>query len=525
MAVPTILTDVWQHTTAITLLNAFLLYILTLALYRLFLHPLSHIPGPRLAALTNWYHTYHHFLLSGSFTPRTLPALHAHYGPVVRFSPTEVSIHSHAAFTTIFAPRSPWDKDRVFFNAFGARRSVTMLNDNAEWRVRRNMLSPSFSKAAINRLTGTAIYPLLSKLLHALDAMARDGADVPLDSALYSLTVDIITTHLSGRPWGLLDEPGLDTPRLSLVRWFTSGTNFAICFPIARRAAKALNRLFPSIVLGGYTAMWRAAQGFVHRAIADDAAGTGTPHTVLGALLNPDASKYTRPPFADLADDAMLLTSGGGDTSASTLVFGFLTLIRHPEMLERIRAEVASVPRDAQGRLDCALLEGLPFLTAFLKEVLRMYHGAIGRQPRVVPAGGYTVPETGLFLPAGTRVSCSIVHYHFDPTLFENPHEFCPERWIGPKGKELGKWLLSFGKGDRACLGVNLAWRELYLVTAEVVGRYHMRLSDGVREEDLEVVDKFAVGMRGRMKVNLTVREEAVKLEVGDVGGASEKTG
>ena len=46
---------------------------------RLCFHPLSHIPGPKLAAATHWYHTYWHFFRGGIFT-RMLPDLHKKYG-------------------------------------------------------------------------------------------------------------------------------------------------------------------------------------------------------------------------------------------------------------------------------------------------------------------------------------------------------------------------------------------------------------------------------------------------------------
>lgn len=67
--------------------------------YRLFLHPLAHVPGPRLAAISNVWHAYHirngRMLMLGK-------TLHKRYGPVVRVGPNEVWFDSVAAFKHIY---------------------------------------------------------------------------------------------------------------------------------------------------------------------------------------------------------------------------------------------------------------------------------------------------------------------------------------------------------------------------------------------------------------------------------------
>lgn len=54
---------------------AFFVYMASLYLYRLFLHPLANYPGPKLAAATNWYEFYYDMIQQGAFTHH-IKALH-----------------------------------------------------------------------------------------------------------------------------------------------------------------------------------------------------------------------------------------------------------------------------------------------------------------------------------------------------------------------------------------------------------------------------------------------------------------
>lgn len=78
-------------------------FLLGISIYRLFLHPLARIPGPRLAAISNVWHAYHarngHMLHLGK-------TLHKHYGHTVRVGPNEVWFDSKEALSKIYSMES-----------------------------------------------------------------------------------------------------------------------------------------------------------------------------------------------------------------------------------------------------------------------------------------------------------------------------------------------------------------------------------------------------------------------------------
>jgi len=67
------------------------------------------------------------------------------------------------------------------------------------------------------------------------------------------------------------------------------------------------------------------------------------------------------------------------------------------------------------------------------------------------------------------------LHIHHNETIFPSSHAFKPERWLEPRPADappLERYLVSFSKGSRQCVGMNLARAELALTLAMVFRRY-----------------------------------------------------
>jgi len=62
--------------------TSLLLYGVGLVVYRLFFHPLSKFPGPKLAAITGWYEFYYDIAKDGQFFWK-IEEMHKTYGRYV----------------------------------------------------------------------------------------------------------------------------------------------------------------------------------------------------------------------------------------------------------------------------------------------------------------------------------------------------------------------------------------------------------------------------------------------------------
>lgn len=73
-------------------------------------------------------------------------------------------------------------------------------------------------------------------------------------------------------------------------------------------------------------------------------------------------------------------------------------------------------------------------------------------------------------IPPGTPVGMTSVLMHHDESIFPDSKSFLPERWLD--NPQLDKYLVSFSKGSRQCLGISLAYAEMYLVLAGIFRRF-----------------------------------------------------
>lgn len=103
-------------------------------------------------------------------------------------------------------------------------------------------------------------------------------------------------------------------------------------------------------------------------------------------------------------------------------------------------------------------------------------------------------------VPAGTPVGMSAALLHHNEKVFPDSHAFKPERWLCENPPD--KYLVSFTKGSRQCIGMNLAKMELVLVIAYIV-HLNMELYDTsagdvamVSDWSIPIVKKESKGVR-----------------------------
>jgi cytochrome P450 family 135 len=159
---------------------------------------------------------------------------------------------------------------------------------------------------------------------------------------------------------------------------------------------------------------------------------------------------------AELRDQLMTMLAAGHETTATGLAFAFDLLLRHPEVLARLRGELAGGAEDDY--MNAVVAESLR-----LRPVIDAAERTLTK-PRVI--GGYE-------LPAGIRVYPAIVLVQRREDLYPQAEKFRPERFLD-EGAESYAWI-PFGGGIRRCIGAALAQAEMAEVIRTVLSRVELR--------------------------------------------------
>lgn len=444
-------------------------------IYNIYLHPLAKFPGPPLARVSIYWKAYIECITSQSFC-HYLVELHRHYGDVVRVAPNELHFANPQSYHDIYNNRNKWDKEAQLYKSFNEDRSSFGFLTYAEAKNRKDVLSRSFSAAAIESAEELLINETRA-LCAAFARQTKASKGSNLFHAFRCLSTDVITTFCFGKPIHAIDAPGFNAPivlamdaSLPICIFFKYSTLFKNF--IMKSPPWLSKKLSPQTA--GLADLNQLLLQQINDLTADPEKLKFLPHnmTIYHRLLDKDAYRdKTVPSAGSLYDEGQALMYGGADTVGNTLMVGTFHLLKQPEKLQKLREELLTAwPLLSGDGPTLRDLEKLSYLNAIIKESLRLSSGVTTGLLRVVPASGATI--TGIAVPPGTHVACGSTFVHYNASIFPDPEKFIPERWL--QSNELDQWLVAFSRGSRMCLGINLAWAEMRLAFAHVYRKFNL---------------------------------------------------
>ncbi|OGM47415.1 hypothetical protein ABOM_002546 [Aspergillus bombycis] len=446
----------------------------SLAVYRLWIHPLRSYPGPRWWAI--WRVPYIHSNIRGSLV-RDLQRLHEQFGPVVRIAPNELSFITPEAATPIYTSNPEFPKDPMHLPPFHNGTPGILAADHTHHRRYRRLLAFSFSDKGLRQQRG-----LIERSVDLLITRFHENCGQgPLDLTLWFnwATFDIIGDLAFGDSFGCLDN-------VQTHPWIASIQGNVKLIPILnglrRYRLDSLLRLLGSRKL--LEQRRRNAQ-FTTDQVDRRLQNSSTPRgDIWDAVLaqKPDAeAPMTR---EEMISNASAIVLAGSETSATLLSGCVWLLLKSPGHLHQLTSHIRSQFTHAS-EIDSQSVSRVEGLQAVLEESLRLYPPVPMQSNRIVPPTGAHI--AGGWVPGGTSVGLQQFVACRSSMNFHRPNEFLPERWQGQGEFAYDRREASqpFSIGPRNCIGRQLAYVEMRLILVKLLWHFDLRL-DTTRMKDTD---------------------------------------
>ncbi|XP_025410333.1 cytochrome P450 4C1-like isoform X2 [Sipha flava] len=170
----------------------------------------------------------------------------------------------------------------------------------------------------------------------------------------------------------------------------------------------------------------------------------------------------------DIREEVDTFLFEGHDTTSISITMTLVLLGMHPDIQDRARDELRSIFEDSDRDVTMEDLNSMKYLEAIIKESLRLYPSVPGFTRELQT----TLKLKNYSIPPMTTVAIYPYILHRIETLYPNPEEFVPERFLDVDNKS--KFLfgyLPFSAGVRNCIGQKYAMNQMKTVISTILRR------------------------------------------------------
>ncbi|KAK2457539.1 geraniol 8-hydroxylase [Trifolium repens] len=385
-----------------------------------------------------------------------------------RTIPQSVSVLNHEHFSLAFIPVSPlWRELRKICN--GQLFAHKTLDESQD--VRRNKVH---------------------QLLHDVHKSSQIGEAIDIGNEVFKTTINLLSNTIFSED--LIQSTGTAGEFKDLVTNITKlvgSPNIADFFPLLKvidpQGVKRQQTKNVAKVLDVFDRLIRK------RLKLRESEDSNTHNDMLDALLNisKENEMMDKNMIEHLAHDLFV---AGTDTTTSTLEWAMTELVLNSEIMSKAKKELEEVVGKGKP-IEESDIASLPYLQAIIKETFRLHPPV----PLLLPRkAAKDVELCGFTIPKDAQVFINVWTIGRDPTLWDNPTLFSPERFLGSdidvKGRNFE--LAPFGAGRRICPGMMLALRMLLLMLGSLINSFDWKLEDDMKLENMDMEEKFGITLQ-----------------------------
>lgn len=412
------------------------------------------------------------------------------YGDIasIRFGPFRLYFvnHPELAREVLVAQASKFRKATVLKRALQDVIGDNIFTGDGEfWKRQRRLMQPAFHSKRIGAYADTMV-AYTQRMMNDWE----DGAEIDVDHAMTSLTMQIVTKTLFDA----------DVSEESAA----AGEAMTTLFSVVNRRFEVLLSLptwVPTVDNRAVHAARAQIESIIRR-IIEERRHSGEDHgDLLSMLLMAEDEDGSRMDEHQILREAITIFGAGHETTANTMIWTWYLLSQYQYVMARLQQEVDEVLEGRAPKLTD--LENLPYTEMIIKESMRLYPPAwaVSRDTAAaVELGGYV-------LPPNSPVMIPIWNIHHDARWFPHPLRFEPERFSAERESNIERYAyIPFGAGPRVCIGNSFAMMEARLILATIAQRFDFLLAPG---QTVEAQRVFTLRPRYGMRILLRERKAA----------------
>jgi len=327
--------------------------------------------------------------------------------------------------------------------------SILLLDEGAHMSQKKLVL-PAFHGERMKGLEDTVTRVTRDQL-----ATWPRGQRVPMHPRMQALTMEVILAAV----FGLRSGERLDRLRVALTEMLEFGMSPLSLLPTAQRAPLGLGPWAKFVKVRARADELIYAE--IHDRRHSDANGGSAIIDSFTDARHEDGSPMSE---VEIHDELLTLLVAGHETTATQLTWALERLSREPEVLARLVEAIDDG-------------DGEPYLTATIREILRLRPVLLNASPRTVKkpieVGGITYRDRVHLV-----VSAWLVQH--DEKIYTEPYAFRPERFL-ESDPGTYTWI-PFGGGRRRCIGASFAQMEMAVVLRELLRAVRLEPGTGPAE-------------------------------------------
>jgi cytochrome P450 len=337
---------------------------------------------------------------------------------------------------------------RGLVDEYGATRTLPG-EDGAGHKELRDIMRRGYSREAI----ADRLDEVVAITDRAIERTWRPGTTVPVLRSMQALVTDQLGELLAG------------TSHPEYVQDIRRATMYIINVLVTRTRPRIMLR----------DPRYRRSKARVlelsRRMIADRARPGARPAILLDDLIRANRENPSAMPDEDLLICATGPYVAGLDTVANTTSAFIYAVLKHPEVLRRVRDEADEL--FGKGAITEKDLRGIPAIRGALMETMRLYPTAVVQMRtanRDFTFQGHRIAE-------GETIYVATTVPHFLDEFFPDPMRFDIDRYEKPRAEHLRAGAYSpYGRGQHVCLGKTLADVQMLVTMARLFHRLDLRL-------------------------------------------------